>query len=491
MHNIESDGQLVLAAEECPDDLFSLLHKFSNYEERVIRSLMAHGPVLLRGGRGSGKSALLREANIRLKSSEYNAFGIYISLRYLPLLRTSGAEYEEYFCKILSEEIASRLESDGVNFEFSYSKNVPEIQKSLSELAAFLQCRIVLLLDDAAHLGREGALTEFFDIFRTISSRQISCKAAIYPGVTNFGVRFDVFNDATVIDVARDESSADFAEFFHSVLQARYESLWRRFGSSINSKEVAYFLGRTVLGNMRAFVFACNRLNDMQGSIGIPEVSRCLIDLCAEYFWPLLDEVQPKLGKYEPLVDTSRDIAEKIFSMASESRSPSIIISREFCQEFNKPFEILEYAGFIAKREASRALKKGGRGPRYAMNLANLLEKVQHTKLTSELMRKWSIYDRDDISEIQKSSKIFEDIITPELIEKDLGILEKPIESIAKSKIYPYGITPARMLSLKEAGYVTVGDLANASDEKLLTVDGVADGYLKRIRNTVNQAIWM
>ena len=52
------NGQLILAAEDCEESQFSSLHCFTDYEERIIKSLMAHGPVLLRGGRGSGKRGL-------------------------------------------------------------------------------------------------------------------------------------------------------------------------------------------------------------------------------------------------------------------------------------------------------------------------------------------------------------------------------------------------------------------------------------------------
>ena len=48
------------------------------------------------------------------------------------------------------------------------------------------------MFDDAAHIGREKPLEVFFDLFRTLSSSLTSCKASIYPGVTKFGVRFDV-----------------------------------------------------------------------------------------------------------------------------------------------------------------------------------------------------------------------------------------------------------------------------------------------------------
>jgi hypothetical protein len=89
-HNaLEDESSLILAAEECPPEKFNQYHSFSSYDDVIIRKLSAHGPVLLRGGRGSGKSALLLEAFKRMKHLA-NVFPVYISLRYLPLLQSDG-----------------------------------------------------------------------------------------------------------------------------------------------------------------------------------------------------------------------------------------------------------------------------------------------------------------------------------------------------------------------------------------------------------------
>ena len=98
----------------------------------------------------------------------------------------------------------------------------------MTDLAQTLKRRIVLMFDDAAHIGREASLAEFFDVFRTLSSSAVSCKATIYPGVTNFGNRFDVFNDATVVDVIRDEDQPGFAALFADVVRARYPNWLKR-----------------------------------------------------------------------------------------------------------------------------------------------------------------------------------------------------------------------------------------------------------------------
>src|SRR5208282_3652587 len=152
----------------------------------------------------------------------------------------------------------SRMVS-GSPHSFDASSNLSSVQTGLTDLAQALERRIVLMFDDAAHIGREASLAEFFDIFRTLSSSTVSCKATIYPGVTNFGTRFDVYNDATVVDVIRDEDQASFADLFTDVVKLRYPDLAaRRFASDLTLRDFANFVGKSVLGNMRGFLYACN-----------------------------------------------------------------------------------------------------------------------------------------------------------------------------------------------------------------------------------------
>ena len=221
----EPDTGLILAAEECPPEYFDQYHHFSSYDEPIIRKLIAHGPVLLRGGRGSGKSALLIEAYRRMRGGS-NTFPVYLSLRYLPLLQSDGEEYIAHFCELLSKAIVKEIGERRVPYDFGIAGSQASLQIALTDFAQKTDKRIVLLFDDAAHIGREKPLEGFFDLFRTLSSSLVSCKASIYPGVTKFGIRFDVFNDSTVIDISRSDISAT-ASFFPNVVRARYPHLER------------------------------------------------------------------------------------------------------------------------------------------------------------------------------------------------------------------------------------------------------------------------
>lgn len=492
------DSGLILAAEECPPEAFSRYHSFSAYDDVIIRKLSAHGPVLIRGGRGSGKSALLIEAYRRMREGE-GIFPVYLSLRYLPLLQSDGEEYIGHFCQILSLAVQKEIVIRNVSYDFGSVSDQTSLQFSLTQLSQKLRKRLVLLFDDAAHIGREKPLEVFFDLFRTLSSNLISCKASIYPGVTKFGVRFDVFNDSTVIDISRSDVATD-SSFFPDVVRARYPKLADKstFSDRLSPTQFANLLGRAVVGNLRGLILACNRFEG-QERIGIPEVNKCFLNMATDYYWPLMEEVAPKLGVYEPLIEPAREIMEVIVDIASRpvrdgARSLAqdrALIHRQIVGQYSKIFEILEYLGFLSRREASRALKSGGRGPVFAINLCNLLDSIPTKRLTFEMIDQW-IDGISEPAEFHVSGQAFQHVKLPVLAaEHGLAILEKPLAVLSKSTAYPYGLSSNLIERLTAAGIDTVGALASATDDQLDQIEYIGDATIRRIHNVVFQAIWM
>ena len=492
------DASLILAAEECPRDKFEEYHSFSTHDEVIIKKLSAHGPVLIRGGRGSGKSALMIEAYRRMRDTD-RVLPVYISLRYLPLLQSDGQEYIEHFCKLLSDAIQRELQEIGAPYEFGVARDQVALQLGLSKLSQDLGTRIVLLLDDPAHIGREKPLEVFFDLFRTLSSSLTSCKASIYPGVTKFGIRFDVFNDSTVIDISRSDV-AMHPEFFPEVVRARYPKFAERtvFSDRFTPTQFANLLGRAVNGNMRGFILALNRFSEKE-KIGIPELNQCLLDMASDYFWPLMEEVAPKLGVYEALIDPAREVVEILVEQTTKpvrerSRAVAqdrVLVHRQIVSHLAKAFEILEYLGFVARREASRGLKSGGRGPVYAVNLCNLLDSVPSKRLTLEMVEEW-LGGTSEPAEFHTAGSAFQGVRLPALPEEHgLAILDKPISVLGRSKAYPYGLTENIIDRLRGAGIETVGQLAMKTDSQLDQIDYIGTAKIRIIRDVMYQAIWM
>jgi hypothetical protein len=487
---------LILAAEDFSPEEFIEYHHFFGYEDSIIKKLMAHGPVLLKGGRGTGKSTLLLEAHRRLNqdSSESKALGVYLSLRHLPLLRTSGKQYENELLNILIDKIKEIAEQK-YDYDFTSTPEVYDVHRQLVKFSEYIGKRIVLFLDDAAHIGREAALEEFFDVFRTLSSSKVSCKAAIYPGVTRFGTRFDIYNDATVVEINRREDQEGFNDFFSAIMQTRFpkQASNSSFTKDLTLNEVAGFLGKAVVGNVRSYVKACSTLFNSEGdygSIGYTKLSEALLQLSRDYYWPMIEEVKLKIGIYEALIEPAQDLAELLYHQCGQKGVTTCIIHRNLVNKLDKALEILEYTGFLARREVSRGMKSGGRGTRFILNLCNLLESIPGTRLTKELFDEWQNPKGEDLQFSKNSS--LSNISWDELPEDgNLSILELPLEKLKKSNVFPYGITDNKLEILLENGFVNVGDLASASDSELLELDGIGDKTLDRFKSVLGQAIWM
>lgn len=76
-------------------------------------------------------------------------------------------------------------------------------------------------------------------------------------------------------------------------------------------------------------------------------------------------------------------------NVSKSDYGPSCLIHKRHVERLKKAFEMLEYLGIIAKREASRKLKSGGRGPRY-VDWAGYLDVACSTTIpaiSSELCR--------------------------------------------------------------------------------------------------------
>ena len=490
-----ADVGLRLAAEDFGDEDFAQYHSFSTSDEQVIRRLVVHGPVLLRGPRGSGKSAYMLEAHKRIRVKQ-EVFSAYISLRHFPLLAASASEYMAILIPYVSEQIAKQVCEDGFvppkSIEVAISTS--DFKEGLSDVVAVLNRRIVLMFDDVAHIGRETSLAGFFDFFRTISSSAVSCKASIYPGVTKFGSRFDLYSDATVVDAQRDERSQDFASFFDNVMQIRYAHLLQRVSGSELATSIPLLLGRAVLGNVRAFNALCGEL-EKHPVITIHVVGDSLKWLASSYLHPALEELQNKLGAYVPVLQIAEKLAEIFFEECGRKKVNTMIVHREHVQRLGKVFEILEYAGFIAKREASRSLTKSasGRGPRYALSLGPLFERTPGVTLSNDLVDVFtrSTVANEDIVEFPLDSTLRTFHCPDPTEEVPLDVLSLPIDRLALCEALPYGLTALMVNALKSAQYNSIEDVVKLSEAELRALPEIGEKKARRIRNAVEQAIWM
>lgn len=78
--------------------------------------------------------------------------------------------------------------------------------------------RINILFDEACHNFIPVQQREFFTLFRDLRCPYISCKAAVYPGITSYGT-FQAFHDAIVKKVEREISSPDYINKMREIVK--------------------------------------------------------------------------------------------------------------------------------------------------------------------------------------------------------------------------------------------------------------------------------
>src|SRR5690606_33806753 len=152
-----------------------------------------------------------------------------------------------------------------------------------------------------------------------------------------------------------------------------------------------------------------------------------------------------------------------------------VLVHRAHVTRLGKALEILEYAGFLARRQASRAMKSGGRGALYAVNLCNLLERVPGSRLTTSLMEQWLASAPEPFEVHERGDHLQPHATANPVVRQDLQLLHLPSPTLVASKGYSYGLPPLRIHRLRAAGYKRVRDLAHATDQQRQDLDSTRE----------------
>ena len=73
----------------------------------------------------------------------------------------------------------------------------------------------------------------------------------------------------------------------------------------------------------------------------------------------------------------------------------------------------------------------------------------------------------------------------------DLTVFSLDVSMLVTSNAYPYGLTEDKIQRLKVSGFETIGSLAEATDYELDRIPRIGEVWVRRIRDVVNQSIWM
>jgi hypothetical protein len=375
-----SEGKLLEISADHPD------------EDSIVRRLSVGGAKLLVGPRGCGKTTLMRKSYFRLLRSDIaTTLPVYVnfklSLKLEPLYaNTPNAAFwfkmwlnlkiyeglhqsvEESGKYVLPTNFPTRTEITSYLYSIESGRLIAEAEPerfTVNGLSASVRdvlglnglVRCVLLLDDAAHAFSPSQQEDFFEFFRQVKSREISPKAAIYPGIMTHSPTFHVGHDAEQIDVWIKPDRSEYGDFMRTMAT-------KRFGGALPdalSREALEFLSfasfgvpRSFLNMMRTIYHDASISKTVSGSIDrrkLLEIARQARELSHSVY----DSLSYKLPTYKIFVETGGFIYQRILGTLKEinrkrtvdKQALEVGIRRPIAPEIEKVIGFLQYAGLL------------------------------------------------------------------------------------------------------------------------------------------------
>ena len=322
----------------------------TSFFEKIQRKIIERGAKLIVGPRGTGKTHQFRHTYYTCLNDNskplplYVSFGKYYHLE--PLLFKSANALNVFHTWVLAKianeifEVSKKINID-ITFYFK------ELDIEISEITDFIQNaernlinsnndelisklsiqritsiidellkhskrkRCILLLDDAALTLTPDYMVEFFDVFRSLKTQNISPKASVYPGTTQYGPRFHIGQDAEEVIAWLNVEDENYSSFMSEILVKRLNI------SNVNTEIIELFkfasfgIPRAFITLLRAYIQADSKTNQQKFNKVI-ENQKNLLE--KEYL-----SLSLKLPQYKSIIKIGFDFFDKIISEVYDS----------------------------------------------------------------------------------------------------------------------------------------------------------------------------
>lgn len=397
-------------AENLSEDELLTWTVLSDAEQQIVKKLTGPGAKLISGPRGSGKSTLLKVAFFELLNSKA-ALPVYVNfskaLALEPLFHTSANAtqlFRQWVLAKMADGMSESCKKWQVPLPSATQDTIAEAQRcigdlesgkptvgsisltpsGLSELLRSVAresgvARTVLLLDDAAHAFSVQQQREFFEVFRELRSREISAKAAIYPGVTSFSPSFQVGHEAEEIQAWIRADSDSYLTSMRQIADKRFAALKTALGA--NYDELVDVLALASFGLPRGLV---NMASEVVDSIELATPVRRAVmdaiatnsDAVATQFNNIADKL-PRFSNYIRLGNKLESEARLAFRSFNRNKgltakTATLGLSKPWNPELDRVLRFMEYAGLLRRIED---LSKGVKGSyqRYVLHYSRVI----------------------------------------------------------------------------------------------------------------------
>lgn len=231
--------------------------------------------------------------------------------------------------------------------------------------------RIVLMFDEAAHVFSEEQQIKFFTFFKSLRDNRIACKAAVYPGITNYGKYFEKNQDAKEIKLDWNVFEKKDITYIYNIIKKRVQSydstVWNKLTSN---KEIINTICAASNGNPR---FAFHIIDEMQNkklfdkkSISIQDLTNCIRTVSNEK-WKDFSTLRQRMVRYSDYVTNAEKIVKEVFLInlrewnnrrrkENKKLSVGFYVEELTYNKIEKIFNILAYANIICIDDVKKSI---------------------------------------------------------------------------------------------------------------------------------------
>lgn len=496
----------------------------------ILDALKSNEPCLLEGSRGTGKSFLMRVAELELEAGSDSCIAVFVPFNMSSLISTEDnlqfyhwmmAKTLKYLLNKLRKKgvVVSGLSAnllsndendteDGVEtslkeivrlFEDSYKGTtsidisvLPDIEDVKEAVQTICEendlDRIVLFFDEAAHVFRPEQQRQFFNLFKDLRSPYITCNAAIYPGVTHFGDSFELIHDCIYKKLERNITDSDYLQYFKDIVFKQSDENLRT--EIDRQRDLFNTLALSSGGNPRMLLRTIQELSKLNTS----NVNSVIKSFYRSQIWSEHTDLGEKYKGHRGVIDWGRNFLENSVIPRVEEYNKlrkekgideSTIyfwIHKDSPEAVKEALRLLTYTGIIRKVDSSVRATRAELGTRYEIKYGCMLSLDGNPHLESQdfyknlSIKKFPEFGKNHIA-YSGSEKLLKSDDEQQYEESLRSLLKKSINVLV-------ALTSWQKDRLKAAGINTIEDLHNNSEESLIEkIYGVGPARARTMKN--------
>lgn len=243
--------------------------------------------------------------------------------------------------------------------------------------------RIVFLFDEAAHVFSHNQQEKFFTFFKSLRNPRIGCKAAVYPGITNYGKYFDKGQDAKELRIGWSPSNPEDVKYIKEILKKRIQSFdpkyWEKLTTDPNIIDMICISSN---GNPRFAFHIIDELESSKAFSSSKVQNTKLINALRAVFvskWKEFETLKQRLLRYTNYISKAEELIKNTILPnlrswnerrydSDKKLSSGFYVSVSVYEKIPQVFETLAYANIIVIDYSKKSIGHGNYGYFMAIN---------------------------------------------------------------------------------------------------------------------------